>query len=37
VPTLEVQGRYTTSPGLAGSASEAFAVVDYLIQRARKG
>jgi thiol:disulfide interchange protein DsbA len=37
VPTLAVQGRYATSPGLAGSEQGAFAVVDYLIQRARKG
>ena len=37
VPTLAVQGRYLTSPGQAGSAEGALAVVDYLIQRARKG
>ena len=36
VPALAVQGRYTTSPGQAGGPSQAFAVVDYLIQRARK-
>lgn len=36
VPTLAVQGRYTTSPGLAGGAENAVAVVDYLLQRSRK-
>jgi thiol:disulfide interchange protein DsbA len=35
VPTLAVQGRYTTSPGLAGGFDQAFSVVDYLVQRAR--
>ena len=37
VPTMAVQGRYTTSPGQAGGHEETIAVVDYLIQRARKG
>jgi thiol:disulfide interchange protein DsbA len=37
VPTLAVQGRYTTSPADAGGAEQALAVVDFLIQRARKG
>jgi thiol:disulfide interchange protein DsbA len=37
VPMLAVQGRYATSPGQAGGPEQAFAVVDYLIQRARKG
>ena len=36
VPTVTVQGRYATSPGLAGGHEQALAVVDYLIQRARK-
>jgi thiol:disulfide interchange protein DsbA len=36
VPTLAVQGRYTTSPGTAGGPEQAMAVVDYLVQRARK-
>lgn len=37
VPTLTVQGRYSTSPGQAGGHEQALAVVDYLIQRVRKG
>ncbi len=37
VPTLAVQGRYETSPGQAGGHEQALAVVDYLIQRVRKG
>ena len=36
VPALSVQGRYATSPGQAGGAEQAMAVVDFLIQRARK-
>jgi protein dithiol oxidoreductase (disulfide-forming) len=36
VPTVTVQGRYTTSPGQAGGHEQALAVVDFLIQRARK-
>ena len=36
VPAVTVQGRYATSPGQAGGAEQAIAVVDYLIQRARK-
>jgi protein dithiol oxidoreductase (disulfide-forming) len=37
VPALAVQGRYVTSPGQAGGHEQALAVVDYLVQRARKG
>ena len=37
VPTLVVQGRYVTSPSTAGSAPQALAVVDALVQRLRKG
>ena len=37
VPALTVQGRYATSPGQAGGHEQALAVVDYLIQRVRKG
>ena len=37
VPTLVVQGRWTTSPSIAGSSERALAVVDQLIQRARSG
>ena len=36
VPALTVQGRYSTSPGQAGGHEQAIAVVDYLVQRARK-
>jgi hypothetical protein len=36
VPALVVDGRYLTSPGHAGSGPQALAVVDALIQRARK-
>lgn len=35
VPTLTVQGRYATSPGLAGGFDQATGVVDYLVQRSR--
>jgi len=35
VPTLAVQGRYATSPGLAGGFEQATGVVDYLVQRSR--
>jgi protein dithiol oxidoreductase (disulfide-forming) len=37
VPTLAVQGRYTTSPSQAGSLENAVKVADYLIDRSRKG
>ena len=36
VPTMAVQGRHVTSPGLAGGPERALAVVDYLVARARK-
>jgi thiol:disulfide interchange protein DsbA len=36
VPALGVQGRYYTSPTLAGSPDRALAVADFLLQRARK-
>ena len=35
VPTLGVQGRYFTSPSLAGSNERALAVADWLIQQGR--
>jgi thiol:disulfide interchange protein DsbA len=35
VPTLVVQGRWVTSPSIAGTQERALAVVDQLIQRAR--
>ena len=34
VPMLVVDGRYLTSPGLAGSEKAAFEVVDFLIKKA---
>ena len=37
VPLLAVNGRYVTSPAQAGGPDQALAVVDALIQRARKG
>lgn len=35
VPSIGIQGRYMTSPSMAGSPERALAVADYLIQRAR--
>ena len=37
VPTLGIQGRFFTSPSLAGGADQALRVADQLIQRARQG
>ena len=37
VPTLVVQGRWMTSPSVAGSQEQALAVVDQLVQRVRGG
>jgi thiol:disulfide interchange protein DsbA len=37
VPTLGIQGRFFTSPSLAGGAEQALRVTDQLIQRARQG
>ena len=36
VPTLGIQGRFFTSPSLAGGADQALRVTDYLIQRAKQ-
>ena len=36
VPAIAVQGRFVTSPSLAGSPEKALQVTDFLIQRARK-
>ncbi len=36
VPTLGIQGRWRTSPSMAGSGEKTFQVVDYLIAQARK-
>jgi thiol:disulfide interchange protein DsbA len=37
VPALGINGRFITSPSMAGSSERALAVADVLIQRARKG
>lgn len=37
VPGLAVNGRWFTSPALAGSRAEALRVVDYLLERERRG
>ena len=37
VPTLGINGRFITSPSMAGSSERALAVADVLIQRSRKG
>ena len=37
VPTLVVQGRWVTSPSLAGTSERALVVVDQLVARARTG
>ena len=37
VPTLGIQGRYMTSPSIAGSPERALAVADQLIALSRKG
>ena len=36
VPMVGIQGRYTTSPSMVGSAERTFPVVDFLIDRVRK-
>lgn len=36
VPTLGIQGRYMTSPSIAGTAERALAVADQLIAQSRK-
>jgi thiol:disulfide interchange protein DsbA len=37
VPAMGVQGRYYTSPALAGGPDRALAVTEFLVQLARKG
>ena len=37
VPTLGIQGRFMTSPSMAGSPERALAVADVLIAQSRKG
>lgn len=36
VPTVVMQGRYVTSPSIAGTKAKAIAVMDYLEQKIRK-
>ncbi len=37
VPMVAIQGRYITSPALAGTHERTLPVMDYLVQRARQG
>ena len=37
VPTLTIQGKYVTSPALAGSEPKSLTTADWLIQRSRAG
>jgi thiol:disulfide interchange protein DsbA len=36
VPTIVMQGRYVTSPSIAGTKAKAILVMDYLVQKIRK-
>jgi thiol:disulfide interchange protein DsbA len=36
VPTIVMQGKYVTSPSIAGSKAKAIAVMDYLEEKIRK-
>jgi thiol:disulfide interchange protein DsbA len=36
VPTIVMQGRYVTSPSIAGTKAKAIAVMDHLEQKIRK-
>lgn len=36
VPTIAIQGKYETSPSIAGSKAKALTTMDYLVARARK-
>ena len=36
VPTVAIQGKYETSPSIAGNKAKALATMDYLVARARK-
>jgi thiol:disulfide interchange protein DsbA len=36
VPTIVMQGKYATSPSIAGSKAKAIAVMDYLEEKIRK-
>jgi thiol:disulfide interchange protein DsbA len=35
VPTMVLQGRYVTSPSIAGTKAKAITVMDYLVQKIR--
>jgi thiol:disulfide interchange protein DsbA len=36
VPTIVMQGRYVTSPSIAGTKAKAISVMDYLVEKIRK-
>jgi thiol:disulfide interchange protein DsbA len=36
VPTIVMQGKYVTSPSIAGSKAKAIVVMDYLEEKIRK-
>ncbi|QWE08570.1 thiol:disulfide interchange protein DsbA/DsbL [Polynucleobacter ibericus] len=36
VPTIVMQGKYVTSPSIAGSKAKAIVVMDYLVEKIRK-
>ena len=36
VPTVVIQGKYVTSPSIAGSKAKALLVMDYLVEKVRK-
>ena len=36
VPTVVIQGKYVTSPSIAGTKAKALMVMDYLVEKVRK-
>jgi thiol:disulfide interchange protein DsbA len=36
VPTIVIQGKYVTSPSIAGTKAKAIAVMDHLEEKVRK-
>jgi thiol:disulfide interchange protein DsbA len=36
VPTMAIQGKYITSPSIAGTKAKAIGVMDYLVEKVRK-